>query len=637
MSVQAGIWNFDGRPVDQEFLVRVSRGLAKYGPDAETVFIDGPIGILYRSFHTTFESRVERQPHTSHRGHVITWDGRLDNRHELVLELLHELRDDRSDVAIVAAAFDLWGTNCFDKLIGDWAVVIWNPVERRLTLARDYIGTKQLFYRCRTKTIQWCNHLAPLVLSGDNLTLCDEYLAGYFGYWPDAHLTPYREISSVRPGHFVNFTDSQARSHSYWIFNHNKLLLESDSEYEEHFRHLFRQAVQRRLRTDSPVLAELSGGLDSSSIVCMADDILAKHAAESPSVDTFSFYDLQEPDEEDFLYFPIVEQRRGRAGHHAELHGIGDTFSLECHSFTPTPGFSARQELRTAQADVIRQGNYRVLLSGLGGDQFLGAVSDPDFLLADLILYFRPLKLANELASWSLATRQPWIHLMARAVTVLIPTRLRASMTPMAIAEPWLNPEFARKHRISERLLSAPHGSWYWRPSTRKSFQMLTELSGQLTAFSPTVEEKRYPFLDRTLVEFLISVPTDQLARSGQDRSLMRRALVGLLPEDIRYRQSKSGTGRCAAVTLQKHWHTVEALLDSSLIAHDYIDVVPFRSALIAMKNGREPNFVVQLLRAVSLELWLRNLTAAGVIAPSTTDAIPIKTTYVNPDSKGGE
>src|SRR6202021_1952288 len=98
---------------------------------------------------------------------------------------------------------------------------------------------------------------------------------------------PYREIREAPPGQFVRIRNSEAMIERYWRFSPNsRLRYKTDAEYEEHFRHVFRQSVQRRLRSNSPILAELSGGLDSSSIVCVADDIMAKEGAEKPRLDT---------------------------------------------------------------------------------------------------------------------------------------------------------------------------------------------------------------------------------------------------------------------------------------------------------------------------------------------------------------
>src|SRR5215467_4941690 len=122
MSVQAGIWNFDGTPVDPKSIDALSESLRRQGPDGETRHADGLVALLYRPFHTTAESQRETQPYRSRRGFVITWDGRLDNREELTSDLRSDLGSSPTDVAIFAAAFDNWGSQCFERVIGDWAV-----------------------------------------------------------------------------------------------------------------------------------------------------------------------------------------------------------------------------------------------------------------------------------------------------------------------------------------------------------------------------------------------------------------------------------------------------------------------------------------------------------------------------------
>jgi len=124
MSVQAGISNFGGRPVDRKLLSDFSESLKQQGPDGESCYVDGPVALLYRPFHTTAESRREKQPYCSHRGFILTWDGRLDNRQTLIADLRSDLDANPTDVAVVAAAFDRWETDCFRRLIGDWAVSI---------------------------------------------------------------------------------------------------------------------------------------------------------------------------------------------------------------------------------------------------------------------------------------------------------------------------------------------------------------------------------------------------------------------------------------------------------------------------------------------------------------------------------
>src|SRR5712664_1172034 len=121
VSVQFGRWNFDGQPADREYLAKAEGVLAPYGPDGGGAYIKDSVGILFRAFHTTKESRSEAQPHVTPSGAVLTWDGRLDNRAELIRELRDILTTGSTDASIVAAAYEEWGTNFFAGLLGDWA------------------------------------------------------------------------------------------------------------------------------------------------------------------------------------------------------------------------------------------------------------------------------------------------------------------------------------------------------------------------------------------------------------------------------------------------------------------------------------------------------------------------------------
>src|ERR1700730_15089776 len=340
MSVQAGVWHFDETPVLPPMLDSFSQLTAQYAPDGPTTYFEKFIGMLFCPFHTTLESRLEVQPYISPAGQVFTWDGRLDNRDELasLVDLVAYARVP-TDMAIVAASFERWGTNCFARLTGDWALAVWNPQARELILARDYIGVKPLFYYAQAKRLMWCSHLAPLALCGEQFALCEEYLAGYLAFHPDAHLTPYREIRSVPPGSFVRIRNGQTTACTYWTSKaRHATRHQSDTEYEEHFRHLLEQAIRRRLRTDSPVLAELSGGLDSSSLVCVADHLIAKGEAPVPRLDTFSYYDSNEPGEDDLFHFSKVEQKRGRRGFQVDLKGEGDSLALDDATLAAIPG-----------------------------------------------------------------------------------------------------------------------------------------------------------------------------------------------------------------------------------------------------------------------------------------------------------
>ena len=155
-----------------------------------------------------------------------------------------------------------------------------------------------------------------MLLSGDKFHIDDDYIAGYFAHDPDAHLTPYREIREVPPGQFVRVRNGSVSVERFWRFSpKSRIRYKTDAEYEEHFRHLFRQSVRRRLRSDSPILAELSGGLDSSSIVCMADDIIANERKQIPRLDTISYYDDTDRTEMIRFTFQKIEAEAWKSRH----------------------------------------------------------------------------------------------------------------------------------------------------------------------------------------------------------------------------------------------------------------------------------------------------------------------------------
>lgn len=617
MSVQAGTWNVDGQPATQEMVAKISSLVAGYGPDGESIFVNGPVAMLYRPFHTTADSRRESQPYRLNDGTLITWDGRLDNRIELAVELELDRPLATTDVAIIGAAFEEWGTDCFQRLIGDWALCVWNPEDEELILARDYIGARQLFYYLRRNTVVWSSHLVSLAMLGDQFTICDEYVAGYLAFQPEAHLTPYEQVRSVPPGAFVVFHDSKAAVHRYWAFDRShKVRYRKDAEYEEHFRYLFRQAVRRRLRTDSPVLATLSGGYDSTAIICMADDILSKEGAEAPGVDTFSYYDSRDPNDDDLLYFTEAEGHRGRRGVHLDLASSGDSLSFDCSTFTATPGFSSRTELRAGLAQVLGSSGHRVLLSGNGGDEINGQALDPRIQLADMLVHFRFSRVLSQLRDWSLLLKWPWLQLLGDTLLELMPLTMRARLRGRGQLEPWVNRRFAGQYGLSNRQMEDTEGVWFWRPAVRDSAQTIMTLSRRMSSSPPGLYEQRSPYLDQQLVEFLTAIPLDQLLRPGQRRLLMRGALKDILPAATLTRQTKSSGSRFYCVTLQKHWNDLEQVLSSPVVSQlGYVDRDRLHTALFMMKNGQIPAHPVRLLKVLSLELWLRAAMEHGVIA----------------------
>jgi len=615
MSVQFGRWNFDGKPVERNYLGKVNAVLAPYGPDGASSYSIENISIVYHAFHTTRESRRESQPHITASGAVITWDGRLDNREELIRESSDVLTAASTDVAIVDAAYERWGERCFAKLIGDWALSIWDPHTRSLTLAKDPIGTRHLYYSFDKDQVTWSTILDPLVLfAGKTFALCEEYTAGSFSFFPATHLTPYIGLHSVPPSSFVVLRRGKHTVSKYWDFDPSKgIRYRTDAEYEEHFRAVFGEAVRRRLRSDSPILAELSGGMDSSSIVCMADTIIARGAAETPRLDTISYYDDSEPNWNERPYFTKVEEKRGRTGTHIDV-GKQEPFALDVDSvhFAATPGSGrghATEASKQFAACMVSQGN-RVVLSGIGGDEVTGGVPTPTSELADLIVGAKFRQLAHQLKVWALNKRKPWFHLFVEAARGFFPPAF-VGVPEYKRPAPWLKPGFVKRNRAALEGYETRLKLFGPLPSFQENVSTLMGLQRQLGCDSAPIDphyEKRYPYLDRTLLEFIYLIPREQLVRPGQRRSLMRRALASIVPDELLNRKRKAFVVRGPAAGISANWASLETLsrhmLGESL---GIVDSNAFLDALTKAREGREVA-LVSIMRVFSIEAWLSSL-----------------------------
>ncbi len=635
MSVQFGRWNFEDQPPAPDYIEKVSATLAPYGPDSNESYSKGGVKIFYRAFYTTKESHREAQPHISPAGAVITWDGRLDNRAEIISELRDILAFDSTDVAIVAVAYEKWGISCFAKLIGDWALSIWNPNNRSLTLAKDPVGTHHLYYSIDKDQITWSTILDPLVLfAGKTFAICEEYFAGWFPIMlPATHLTPYTDIYSVPPSSSVLLRPGKHTVSKYWDFDPRKRIrYRTDAEYEEHFRAALSTAVRRRLRSDRPVLAELSGGMDSSSIVCMADTLVAGGAAETPRVDTISwyddFYDHIEPDWNELHWITKVEQKRGRAGYHIHLGALTQKelrsqrpfvsdFETGRFAATPNPGSRLGKLFQEYSAYIKSQG-YRVTLSGIGGDDPTGNLPTPRQELQNLLARAKFFTLAYQLNAWAIKMRKSRLRLLWQAVRGFFPPPLVRSVPKGMRPAPWFHPGFV--HRNHAALCGYPSRLKLFGPlpSFEDNIDKLEDnrrFLGTCSLWSELLRDIRYPYLDRDLLEFLFAVPREQIVGVGQRRFLMKRALVGVVPDELLKRKRKPLPPPKDCST---EWPSLAEIGEE--IVGSSVGIVDSKRLLEALQKARRNEEIpVHSLRcALTFEFWLRHLTTQRVLKVST-------------------
>jgi asparagine synthase (glutamine-hydrolysing) len=635
MSAQFGRWNFDRELVSEDYLERVRSMIAPYGPDGGGCYKKENVGILYQAFHTTKESRLEVQPCILRSGTVLTWDGRLDNRADLMSHLSNGLLSDSPDATIIAAAYEQWGVACFAKLIGDWALSAWNPADQSLILAKDFLGTRHLYYSLKKDQVTWSTILDPLVLlAGHPFDLQEEYVAGWLSFFPAAHITPYVGIQSVPPSGFVRIANGKLRITKYWDFDpSHRIHYRSDGEYEEHFRTVFARSVEHRLRSDKPVLAELSGGMDSSSIVCMADMIIDQGRAATPRLDTVSYYDDSEPNWNERPYFTKVEQKRGRVGCHIDVSAdnlFSPKYDRAC--FAPLPGsYSNPSEDATPFAACLDSQGNRVLLSGIGGDEVLGGVPTETPELADLAVTMQLGTLARQMLAWALVKRRPVLHLAADMGYAFLPTIFQ-SLPQQERPPAWVMPKFASRHRLALRGYPGRLHFFDALPSFCHNLRTLDALRRQLTTSVLSLRplyEKRYPYLDRDLLEYLYAIPRGQLLNPRQRRSLMRRSLIGLVPEELLNRKRKAFVAHGLAMTVNSaHCRLadlVQRMVSSSL---GILDPGVFAQELNKVRSGLDVQ-IVPIIRTVQIEFWLRHQIHQGAI---TDGRCRLRSSYFVPE-----
>jgi len=630
MSVQFGTWNFEGEPPAPDYVEKVSATLAPYGPDSNESYSKGGVRILYRAFHTTKESRCEKQPCISPSGAVITWDGRLDNRADLISELRGSLTVNSTDVAILAAAYEKWDANCLGKLIGDWALSIWNPGKCSLILAKDPIGTKHLYYSFDHKQLTWSTILDPLVLfAGKTFEICQEYIAGWFAImFPAAHLTPYVGIQAVPPSSSVLLRPGKCIVSKYWDFDPSKRIrYRADAEYEERFRSALATAVQRRLRSDHPVLAELSGGMDSSSIVCMADVVIAQGRAQCPRLDTITWYDESQPNWGELPHFTKVEEKRGRTGHHInaaafkEDHSpipFGTEFASDRLAATPIPN-SRRSQFFRQNAAYIKSQGYRSILSGIGGEVTGDGVPTPTPEFQNLLARARFVTLARQLKAWAAKMRKKRLPLLWYAVRGFALQDIPEYVNPAA---PWFHPDFTHRNRAAFRGYSSRIKLLGPLPSFQDHIDKLSTTQRFVASCGLNSEllcDIRYPYYDRDLLEFMYAIPREQTVRVGQRRSLMKRALVGIVPDEILNRKKREAAPQESPKGSPKELpHLPETGQHIVSGAIGIVDLDRFAEALQKLRRNEDVP-IGSLNRTLTLESWLRHLTLQGVLTNSVS------------------
>lgn len=617
MKLQLGMFNTDGRPVAQSDVTRMLGSYSGWKAETAGEAAEGPLLMIYRGDRITTEEEHEIQP--LRLGELaITWDGRLDNREEIaalggVAHLTHV-----SDPVIVARGYERFGEAIFSRLIGEFALVLWCGKNRTLRLVRSACGTRPLFYAFAGKSLLWASDFAHLVrISGAELEINENYIVEHLVSQPDSHHSPLASIHAVPPNTMLRFEnhgfENQAFAPPVQLWDPaaiRPLRYKSDHEYEEHCRELLAEAVRAKLRSRHTVFAELSGGLDSSSVVVMADHVLAQQNRPLECLQTLScvFEESESCDEQYFI--KAVEEQRGIQTVRISEKQQQISSGLREINFTGTPNplHCASGRFR-AYTSAMKARGARVLLTGAGGDHLFWSAVDAAPLIADYIYQGQFLQMHRSCRAWSRSMGVPYMQLLygqalPRAVAAVRSRTPRQEIPPLP---DWL-PERHKKAYADHMASSETRGQTL--PSMRIQLRELRSLFN-MTSAGYTNEYRdvyvSHPYLSRPLVEFCLAVPPDQFLRNGEGRSLMRRAMSGLLPPRILTRKSKGAINEAFSRALQKDWELMDDLRQWQLCQRGFADPSILQEHLTKLMLGIDPPGS-HSVRILSAERWLRSL-----------------------------
>jgi asparagine synthase (glutamine-hydrolysing) len=634
MSAIAGIFYIDQKPVDRNHLTKMMDILAHRGSDGGNIWSEDNVGFIHRMLWTTPESLLENLP-LEKNNLVITTDARIDNRDELIstLNLNHLPKEKITDSDLILATYQTWGEQCPEKLIGDFAFAIWDKQKQQLFCARDHFGVKPLYYHSSDSIFVFASEIKaifclPKIPQVINEERIGDYLIGNFD---DLTITSYQNIFRLPPASFMTVTSERISINSYWSLDPVKeTCLNSDEEYAAKFLEIFTEAVRCRLRSCSNVGSMLSGGLDSSSITCMARKLLP----EEQQLPTFSaiFDRVKECDERQ--YINTILKRGNYQPHYLNadlrtpLTDINKIFEHEDEAFF-APGFAM---MTWGICELARNKGVNILLDGYDGDS---TVCHGSGYLHELAREGYWLRLWQEIRGVAKVYNESawqgfWNYFYAYTLSRSKPIKLWGKINGK------LRKTFSIQKDLAQSIYSSFNLDFVKRIDLKQREQKLEEVESSsnqtcqaehyriltqgIHAFGLEIFDKaaaafslelRYPFWDKRLVEFCFSLPPEQKLSQGWSRIIMRRAMENILPSEVQWRTSKMDfTPNLVYGLLNQEKQTLRQLIfHNCQILSNYINTEILQSIydnqVSSAKSKPDLKEIRFIWRATSLGLWL--------------------------------
>ncbi len=548
---------------------------------------------------------------------VVVLDGTLDNRTLLARELglSPEAAVPGAQPLLIAAAYERWGLEATARLNGEFAFLLWDRIERRLVAARDDFGARELFFTEAQGAFRIASQLQ--MLGRPNLSdLDDEYVADFLtGQVSIGPATPFRSIRRLLAGHRLTVTaEGRPETRRSWdLHDLPPLHYKTDAEYLDHFLAVFREAVERSLETGGRAWAELSGGLDSSSIVCVAHEVLQEHPGRAGDFATVTFVWDETPQSDEREWSQTVVRKYDLVNHQIRSDDLffDDVTEAALHRSEPHFGIFAHPMYR-AEVDLLRRSGVEVLLCGSRAESVVLADQTPPVHLVDLFRRLRLFDFSRELLRWQRGTHRPLANLFFSFVLepLLRPHSYRRSSEDERRLDPWVSQDFARRLGLRDRL----RRRW-----TKRTFPTLAQevqyerlrRSEQMVhrGYHEWTSEARHPFLYRPLVELAFSIPWEKKVDPELGKLLLRRSLTGRLPDEVRTRRNTRGPGPSAYKAYAKRWAAIEPIVRKSVMASmGFLDAAELSRAAELVRFGSSSKFGA-FTSCLAFEFWLRAVT----------------------------
>ncbi|MBO7747790.1 asparagine synthetase B [Paenibacillus sp. MWE-103] len=563
MSAIVGIHHFNEPPIEEHTIQKMMQALQKYPADDVRIWEGNQISLGCHAQWITPESVNEQLPYhdVKHRLAIAT-DAILDNREDLFeqLQVDSALRASMTDSELIVLAYRRWGIDSPQYLVGDFAFIIWDELKQYLFGARDLLGNRTLYYHHNNRHFACATVIPPLfALSGFKRQFNESWLAEFLAIpsildSSNVQSTAYNDVFHLPPAHSFIVANGilTIRQYASLVSPVESLRLRSNEEYEEALRSVFLKAVTSKLRSRKQVGSSLSGGLDSGAVVSFAAKALQK---EGKILHTYSYVPPSDfvdwtskrrfADERPYIY-ETVRHVGNIADHYLDFPNrsswseINDWLEL---LETPYKCFENSFWMSGIFEEAKKQ-DVGVLLTGAGGNLSISWGSAIDYY-AHLTKRLRLVKLKRELGQFSnqIGIEKSW--LLRMIVKTAFPLLDRSSYGDLAL----IHPDFARESRVYERLKQRetrlPDSTSDYIKSRYYEFKDL--VFPHMTGKMETQLSLRYgiwerdPTYDPRVIRFCLSVPLDQYVQNGVDRSLIRRATKGHLPDRVRLNQRYRG------------------------------------------------------------------------------------------------